>query len=154
MPEPTQPQGEASGLTRAGDLPRLIGQEDMAAERLRAIEEFPEELPDGFSWSTEPVGAGKDVVIEEGVEDVAVAEYWLCAWMAEYLGAVDSGDVVGEDAAMVEIGKYTSLPIIKAMHQNPEAFEASVVETARRGEPANLRAFFKSCGAQMTAATR
>ncbi len=32
-----------------GEPPRLIGQEDMAANRLTAIEEFPEELPDGFS---------------------------------------------------------------------------------------------------------
>ncbi len=84
-------------------------------------------------------------MIEEEVEEVAVADYWLCAWMAEYIGAVDSGDLVREDAAMAEIEKYTSLQIIKAVHQNPEVFEASVVETARRGETANPREFLKSC---------
>ncbi|WP_294567278.1 hypothetical protein [uncultured Arthrobacter sp.] len=141
----------------AGEAPRFIAQEDMAANRLRAVEEFPEELPDGFSWPTESVGTvsqDEDVVIEEGVEEGAVADYWLCAWMAEYLGAIDSGDSVREDVAMAEIEKYTSLPIIKAVHQNPEVFEASVVETARRGETANLREFFKSCRVQKNAGTR
>ncbi|MBJ2119758.1 hypothetical protein I6N91_02040 [Arthrobacter sp. MSA 4-2] len=129
----------------------------MAANRLRAIEEFPEELPDGFSWSTESVGAvskDQDVVIEEGVEEVAVADYWLCAWMAEYIGAADSGDSVREDAAMAEIEKYTSLPIIETVHQNPEVFEASLVKTARRGDTANLREFFKSCRVQGNAGAR
>jgi hypothetical protein len=129
----------------------------MAAERLRAIEEFPEQLPDGFLWPTESVGAvstDQDVVIEEGVEDVAVAGYWLCAWMAEYIGAVDSGDAVQKEAAMSEIEKYTSLPIIETVHQNPEVFEASVVNTARRGETANLREFFKSCRVQTNATAR
>ncbi len=141
----------------AGEPSRFIGQEDMAANRLRAIEEFPEELPDGFSWSTESVGAvstDQDVVIEEGVEDVAVADYWLCAWMAEYIRAVDSGDAGREEGALAQIEKYTSLPIIETAHQNPEVFEASVVETARRGETANLREFFKSCRVQENAAAR
>jgi hypothetical protein len=128
-----------STFARLDELPELTR---------TAIEEFPEVLPAGVSWSAAPVLAGAgddDVVLEAGVVDVALAEYWSCTWMAAYIGAADAGDDQRSEAALSHLDRYASLPAIVAHHQNPEVFASSVVQEARTGDAAGLREVFTTC---------
>ncbi|MBM7780554.1 hypothetical protein [Arthrobacter tumbae] len=132
------------------DANEMIGAAEMPEARRQAIEQFPEELPAGYVWpagnAVAPAAAGQDVVAEVGVADTSIAEFWLCAWTAEYIEASDTGDTADAHSALSEIEKYTSLPAVVAHHQNPEVFDSAVVDTAYEGDSTNLRNFFKSCG--------
>ena len=132
-------RNSSSSFTRLDEVPALTR---------TAIENFPEELPKGVSWSAAPVMAGvgdDDVVLEAGAVDVALAEYWSCAWMAAYIGAADAGDDRRSGAALTHLDKYVSLPAIVAHHQDPEVFASSTIQPARTGDAAGLREVFTTC---------
>ncbi|GAA2172619.1 hypothetical protein GCM10009784_03750 [Arthrobacter parietis] len=147
---PSEPEVETAAGAFTPDAHEMIGAAEMPEARRQAIKQFPEELPAGYAWPAEnavaPVAAGQDVVVEVGVAETSIAEFWLCAWTAEYIEASDTGDAAGASSALNEIEKYTSLPAIVAHHQNPEVFDSAVVDTAYEGDSTNLRNFFKSCG--------
>ena len=120
-----------------------------------AIAEFPQPLPDGVDWyfdtsrftSTDPKinPNGRNVVIEDGNQDVDVAAYWLCAGMGSYLQAGENGNTAGRDEALAYLGAYTSLPAIQAYMADPEVFDATVIAPARSGDDSAVRAHFGSC---------
>ncbi|MER1996647.1 MAG: hypothetical protein ABTA24_09145 [Arthrobacter sp.] len=120
---------------------------------VEAIEEFPEPLPAGVEWQFETINyfdpkenpSLEVPVIMDGVQDVTVAENWLCAWMESYLQAVDSGDSPEQANSMAYLDKYTQLPAVQANHGNPEDFAASVIAPAQAGDPAKMREFFGGC---------
>ncbi len=120
---------------------------------VEAIAEFPEPLPAGTDWHFHTIdyfdpeeNPSLEVpVIMDGVQDVTVAENWLCAWMDTYLQAVDSNDAQGQADSMAYLSKYTRLPAVQAHHGNPEDFVASVIAPARAGDSAKMREFFNSC---------
>ena len=135
-----QPQGEPT--------PSFFGPHNVPEQIRAARERFPERLPDGIYWATDPYApdpTDEDAVYEDGVFDVAASEYWLCAWMDDYVSAVDGGDSQRADSAMTELEKYVSLPAIAAHHQNPDDFVTSVLEPARLGDATMLREFFATC---------
>lgn len=145
--EGSEPAGDL-----AGSIPEntssFVGVEEVPAEVQAARERFPEELPDGISWSGEAFQTDslpRDAAIEDGVFDVAVSEYWLCAWMGEYIRAEDAGDRQRTANAVTELEKYPTLPAIAAHHQSPEAVVASVIEPAKHGDSSTLREFSKTC---------
>lgn len=126
----------------------FMGVDEIPAAVLAARDRFPEELPDGIVWSIEDFTTDplpRDAVFEEGVYDVAAAEYWLCAWMGEYIKAEDAGDRQRTAAAVSELEKYPALPAIAAHHASPEAVADSVIRPAKLGDSAKLRKFFESC---------
>ena len=120
---------------------------------VEAIAEFPEPLPAGADWHFHTIdyfdpeeNPSLEVpVIMDGVQDVTVAENWLCAWIGSYLQAVDSDDAPGQADSMAHLAKYSQLPAIQAHHGNPEDFVASVIAPAQAGDPAKMREFFNSC---------
>lgn len=125
-----------------------MGVDEVPAEVLAARERFPEKLPEGVVWSDENFRTDsfpRDAVIEEGVYDVGVSEYWLCAWMGEFINAEDTGDRQRTADAVTELEKYPTLPAIAAHHQSPEAVMASVVQPAKHGDSSTLREFSKNC---------
>lgn len=130
------------------NTPTFFGVAEIPAEVLAARDRFPEALPDGVVWSDEDFRTDslpRDAVIEEGVYDVAVAEYWMCAWMGEFIDAEDTGDRQRQEITLSELEKYPTLPAIIAHHQSPEAVVASVIQPAKQGDSVKLREFFESC---------
>ncbi|WAP52496.1 hypothetical protein OL239_04385 [Arthrobacter sp. ATA002] len=125
-----------------------MGVDEIPAAVLAARERFPEELPDGVVWSDENFATDslpRDAMIEEGVHDVAVSEYWLCAWMGEFINAEDTGDRQRTADAVTELEKYPTLPAIIAHHQSPEVVVASVIQPAKLGDSSTLREFSQTC---------
>ena len=120
---------------------------------VEAIAEFPEPLPAGSDWHFHTIdyfdpeeNPSLEVpVIMDGVQDVTVAENWLCAWMDTYLQAVDSNDAQRQADSLAYLSKYTQLPAVQAHHGNPEDFVASVIAPAEAGDSAKMREFFNSC---------
>lgn len=138
--------GKQVGNSNAEDSEFISGAE-VPADLERAIERFPGELPEGVTWSMEPLlpPGSEDAVVEEGFSDVAVTEYWLCAWMDQYIQAEDASNDQLKNAAMAEIETYTSMPAIVAHHTNPDDFTSSVIGPAKLGDSTILRAFFNNC---------
>lgn len=120
---------------------------------VEAIAEFPEPLPPGTDWQIRTPDfadpqqnpAAQMPVIEDGIQDTMVAEYWLCAWMDSYLQAVDGNDALGKADGMAHLSKFTQLPALQASMVNPEVFDASVIAPAKAGDPATVREYFKTC---------
>ena len=119
-----------------------------------AIAEFPEPLPPGIDWDGIPTPDFADPrqnptlelpSIEDGVQDTAVAGYWLCAWMDTYVQALDSNNEQDQTVSMAHLSKYTQLPASQAYLVNPEVFDETVIAPAQAGDPAKLREYFKSC---------
>ena len=143
---------EPAGVPAAGSLPAptssFTGVDEIPAAVLAARERFSEKLPDGAVWSPEDFRTDSlppDAVIEEGVYDVGVSEYWLCAWMGEYVKAEDAGDRQRTAHAVSELEKYPTLPAVAAYHASPETVADSVIEPAKLGDSSKLREFFETC---------
>ena len=147
------PTSESTQAARSM-LPGFVGTSEMSGLTRKAIDEFPESLPKGASWSNAPLHQWKDddAAIEDGVPEVAIAEYWSCAWMGDYIGAVDADDQPRADHAMSQLEKYPSLPAILAHHQDPEIFTSSVLQPAKKGDTRLLREFFTTCRSLTVAA--
>ncbi len=154
-PSFVQPRAGDAVQTGASVVPGFVGPTGMPELTRAAIDGFPEPLPEGVSWSAAPIHLWRDdpqAAIEDSVPEVGVAEYWLCTWMRDYLGAVDAGDQPRADLAMSQLGKYPSLPAIIADNPNPKAFSASVLQPARMGDTRMLREFFTTCRSLSVAA--
>jgi hypothetical protein len=125
----------------------------MDAELQRATAAFPEPLPEGIQWprrgmdfadpALNPEQKGR-VVPHPGIHDEFVAGYWLCSWMDVYLRSLDDDNSPQRKEAVSNLGKYTSLPIVKQNLFNPDDFEAGIVIPAQRGEPAAVGEYFKA----------
>lgn len=144
--EPTQVAQVSEPARAASGMPPGFVDPSALPELTRtAIDDFPGSLPEGVSWSNAPIHLSSDdadAAIEDSVAEVAIAEYWLCTWMGDYIGAVDAGDQPRADHAMSHLDRYPSLPAIIAHHQNPEVFTRSVLQPATMGDSQPLRGFF------------
>lgn len=99
--------------------------------------EFPKELPEG---TTE-----KDVTYEEGFGDSLAAFYWQCAWEKSFLDSFSQKDSEASDHALNMVEKFKTLPYYKAHIEDPtDGWQKNVVDTARLGDPTEMRSEFES----------
>lgn len=155
-PTPWEPRpclgGEILQSDPSGTM-QTIKPDCMDQALLEATQEFPEPLPPGVEWKFESVDYSNPEenpslelpVIKDGVQDVTVAETWLCIWIGSYLQAVDANDVNGQENAMEYLSRYVQLPAIQAHHANPQDFEAHVITPAKAGNPTTMREFHAGC---------
>ena len=118
-----------------------------------AIAEFPEPLPRDIGWEIRTPDFSDPrrnptlelPSIEDGVQDTAVAGYWLCAWMDTYVQALDNGNEQRRSESLAHLAAYTQLPAVQAYTANPEVFDETVIAPAQAGDSAKVRDYFRTC---------
>lgn len=120
------------------------GNVDLVAE----ADDFEARLPDGVDWPTllpEQFNS-PDSRLQDGVPEVILAQYWLCAWENETLRHFAAGE--NTETAFAYVQSFTTLQAYQRSFVDPEnGWIRDVVEPARAGDFTGMQADFNnSCG--------
>ncbi|MCU1417152.1 MAG: hypothetical protein JWP32_1326 [Schumannella sp.] len=135
----------------AGDQPapvEIVEVSQVIQEYRDAAENFPEPLPPGDEFPSDPPGDySADEHYEKGYGESYAAMFWRCEWIGEYLDAFDSDDESRQVTALDELEKWRTIPWVSAhVVDDPEdPYVTTSIDPARLGDPTALKQFYESC---------
>lgn len=151
LPTPS-PTAGASVVTEMPEGPERITTGTGYYEYLAAIEAMEYPLPEGAAYPLGvPVGLNEGEnpsgILETGAGAVVANFTWLCAWEAEYLDAVDSGDDRRQVEAESMITAWSTSDFFRTI-SGGDGWVKSVVNPMKFGKSSGVKSDFPSTCAQ------